>query len=107
MCIRDSFDIIDVQIKGKHIPVTKIGIGLNTGEVVMGNIGNELRKQFSISGHTVNIAARIEQANKEFECEFLLSKSTYNQIKKDLHITSIGHIKMKNISEKVEVFKVK
>ena len=73
----------------------------------MGNIGNELRKQFSISGHTVNIAARIEQANKEFECEFLLSKSTYHQIKKDPHITSIGHIKMKNISEKVEVFKVK
>ena len=106
-CALAIFDIIDVQIKEKRIPVTKIGVGINTGEVVMGNIGNELRKQFSISGHTVNIAARIEQANKEFECEFLLSKSTYHQIKKDPHITSIGHIKMKNISEKVEVFKVK
>lgn len=101
------FDSIDIQIKKKHIPPTKIGIGINSGKVVMGNIGNELRKQFSISGHTVNIAARIEQANKEFFSEFLISESTYAQIEKDENIKSIGYIKMKNISEKIQVFKVK
>jgi len=106
-CALGIFDAIEIQIKEKHIPPTKIGIGINSGEVVMGNIGNELRKQFSISGHTVNIAARVEQANKEFCSEFLISESTYTQIEKDENIKSIGHIKMKNISEKIQVFKVR
>ena len=106
-CAISIFDAIKVQIKENHIPPTKIGIGINSGEVVMGNIGNELRKQFSISGHTVNIAARVEQANKEFDSEFLISESTYNQINKDETIKSIGYIKMKNISKKIQVFKVK
>ena len=106
-CALAIFDAIDIQIKERHIPPTKIGIGVHSGEVVMGNIGNELRKQFSISGHTVNIAARIEQANKEFESEFLISESTHTQIKKDIDIKSIGYIKMKNISKRIQVFKVR
>ena len=106
-CALSIFDSVEEQINDNQIPPTKIGIGINSGEVVMGNIGNEVRKQFSISGHTVNIAARIEQANKEFETEFLISESTYNQIKKENNISSIGYIKMKNISKKIQVFKVK
>lgn len=101
------FDAIAAQISKKQIPDTKIGIGINSGEVIMGNIGNELRKQFSISGHTVNIAARVEQANKEFATELLISESTYTQIEKDEHIKSIGYIKMKNISEEIQVFKAR
>ena len=73
----------------------------------MGNIGNELRKQFSISGHTVNVAARIEQANKEFNSKLLISQSTYDNIKKTTSITSIGEVKMKNISKAIKVYKVK
>ena len=100
------FEEIDHQVTNKSIPPTKIGIGIHSGKVVMGNIGNELRKQFSISGHTVNIAARIEQANKEFDSELLLSKSTYDLIEKSYDIQSIGNLKMKNISEVIEVYKV-
>lgn len=101
------FDQINLQITKKNIPKTKFGIGIHSGQVVMGNIGNELRKQFSISGHTVNIAARIEQANKEFKTEFLISESTYNQIEKTNKIASIGDVKMKNISKTIKVYKVK
>jgi len=100
------FEEIERQIKNNSIPPTKIGIGIHSGKVVMGNIGNELRKQFSISGHTVNIAARIEQANKEFNSELLLSKSTYDQIEKVPNIQSVGNLKMKNISEEILVYKV-
>ncbi len=89
------------------IPTTKIGIGIHTGEVVMGNIGNELRKQFSISGTAVVLAARIEQANKEYNTEILISSSTRESISdKNGQIQSIGKINMENISKEIEVYRV-
>ena len=103
----DIFKQVRKEIRKKNIPKTKFGIGIHSGEVVMGNIGNELRKQFSISGHTVNIAARIEQANKEFRSEFLISESTYNSIGKTKKIAFIGDVKMKNMSNAIKVYKVK
>lgn len=103
----EIFKEVDLQIKAKNIPPTKLGIGIHSGKVVMGNIGNELRKQFSISGHTVNIAARIEQANVEFKSELLLSETTYKKIKKSDQITSIGNIKMKNISKEIKIYRAR
>lgn len=101
------FEQIKVEISKNKIPETKFGIGLHSGEVVMGNIGNELRKQFSISGHTVNIAARIEQANKEFNAEFLISQSTFEKVKGVAHTALIGDVQMKNMSNPIKVYKVK
>jgi adenylate cyclase len=98
---------VNKLVDKKVIPFTRIGIGIHSGEVVMGNIGNELRKQFSISGTTVVLAARIEQANKEYNTELLISKTTRQQIdNKGKDIESIGKIKMKNIANEIEVFKV-
>lgn len=87
------------------IPPTTIGIGGHTGKVVMGNIGNELRKQFSISGTPVIIAARLEQANKEYGTQFLISKEMYQKLK-HYPLTSMGAIAVRNIEQPIPVYKV-
>lgn len=98
---------IKTLVNEKEIPPTKVGIGIHTGEVVMGNIGNEIRKQFSISGTAVIIASRVEQANKEYNTNLLLSTTTRDLIKTmGRKVESIGKVKMKNISRKIELFKV-
>lgn len=85
----------------------KVGIGLHCGEVVMGNIGNQLRKQFSISGTPVIIAARLEQINKEHNTQFLISKQIYDQVgQENFEFKSIGKVKVRNIGEEIEVYKV-
>jgi adenylate cyclase len=56
-----------------RIPPVKVGIGLHAGEVVSGNIGSELRKQYSITGNVVILASRIEQLNKEYGSQILAS----------------------------------
>jgi len=98
---------IDSLIANEIIPNTKVGIGIHTGEVVMGNIGNERRKQFSISGTAVILAARIEQANKDYGTNLLLSKTTHQLINtRKRKMESIGKVKMKNIAQEMELFKL-
>lgn len=58
----------------KKIPPTEIGIGIDCGNAVMGNVGGSGRKQFSITGNVVISAARIEQANKTIGCHYLISE---------------------------------
>lgn len=56
--------------------VLRIGIGLHSGRVIMGDIGAARRREFTIVGHTVNIAARLEQLTKEHGVPILVSEET-------------------------------
>jgi len=91
----------------KDIPPTKIGIGLHTGEVVTGNVGTAERKQYSVTGNTVILAARLEQLTKELNTTLLLSKDVIEKSGMDKSgFRSLGEIAMKGFSEPVEVYKI-
>lgn len=90
-----------------EIPPTKIGIGLNAGEIVTGNVGAENRKQYSVTGRAVIVAARLEQLNKELNSELLISKSVYERINLD-GFKPIRHlqVKIKGQTEPIEVYQI-
>ncbi len=85
----------------------KIGIGIHSGEVVTGNIGNNSRKQFSVSGSAVIIASRLEQLNKEFQTKMLVSKNYFEEIS-DLveKWENLGRHQLKGIEKEIEVIKI-
>jgi adenylate cyclase len=90
------------------IPETKVGLGLHLGEVITGNIGNEERKQYSISGTAVIIAFRVEQLNKEFGSEFLITEEVKNRIEPGrLPIHFIGSTALKGLDALVKIYQVK
>ena len=92
--------------KSENNPIN-IGIGIHTGEVVAGNIGSDNRKQFSISGLAVVIAARLEQLTKDYECSWLISGTFYEKIAHlSLKSESKGHVKLKGIDEEIELIRM-
>jgi adenylate cyclase len=91
----------------REIPQTRIGIGINAGMVVTGNVGTENRKQYSITGQPVIIAARLEQLNKKLNSIILVSKEVYNNSNIDESYKPEKHFaNIKGQSELVEVYQI-
>jgi adenylate cyclase len=98
---------IDIAIKEGKLPATRIGIGVHTGEAVTGNIGTAERKQYSITGSIVILASRIEQLNKEFQSQFLVSEDVMNSLDKQLINAQLyGPVSVKGFDKEVSIYKL-
>jgi adenylate cyclase len=76
-------------------PVLNCGIGLNTGEVIVGNIGAEDKKMdYTIIGDHVNIGARVEALTRTFNAKILITESTAERIRPLIEARKFGHVEM-------------
>ncbi len=91
----------------KKIPKTRIGIGLHYDEAVTGNIGSDVRKQYSITGKVVIMASRIEQLNKKYGTSLLISREVYRQLDENTkgNFERLGNAKIKGSKELVSLYK--
>lgn len=82
----------------------KIGIGINSGEAIVGNIGHPERMEFTALGDVVNLAARLESATKQFSQAILVGSSVYELSKKEIPYRYVGKLQVKGKSFGIDVY---
>jgi adenylate cyclase len=88
------------------LPPLEIGVGINTGSMIIGNMGSKDRFSYTVVGDEANLGARLEAANKEFRTRILISEATWQRVKDKVAARELEEVTFRGMDRPVRVFEL-
>lgn len=106
LAARSSIEALQVSIPEAQDYQPKVAIGINSGEMVSGNIGSaSLRRlDYTVIGDVVNVAQRLQSVAKPGQ--ILITAQAYEKVKESFHCENIGEVRLKNKANPIEIYEV-
>jgi len=102
--VLEATKVLNEELKPLSLPPINVGIGISSGECIVGNMGSELRFDYSVIGDAVNLGARLEGQTRNYDgVDLLLSERTY-QLCTDRKFSEVDRINVKGKSDKVTIY---
>lgn len=104
IAMQEAMRDLQPQFRALGVDVLKMRIGINSGPAIIGNMGSDLRFDYTAMGDTVNLASRLEGANKAYGTSIMLASSTAEIVKGRIPLRQIDRIRVKGKNVPVDVF---
>jgi class 3 adenylate cyclase len=93
--VRAAWEMVEqIRLVGQHVNL-EMGVAINTGDVIFGNIGSRQRMEFTIIGDTVNTCSRMEHLNKQFNTHILISESTCRELDNSVCVRPLPEVEFR------------
>jgi len=102
----DELAVLNKEFIAEGLPPINIGIGLNTAEVVVGNMGSHKRFNYTVIGDGVNLASRVEGINKTYGTNIIITEFTHKVIKGQFLTRAIEKVRVKGKEEEVLLYEL-
>ena len=101
-----ELDRLNAAWQAQGRPVLDIGIGINSGEMIAGNIGSSAIMSYTVIGDAVNLGSRLESLNKDYGTRILISQATKDRLTKPVETRLVGEVTVKGRKQPVVVYEV-
>jgi adenylate cyclase len=106
LAMQDRLEELNELWDSQGKPTMRIGVGINTGEVMVGDVGFTGRMEFAAMGDNTNLAARLEKLTREYEARIVISGATHALLKDRFATRPLGSTRVKGRTTPVELYEV-
>ncbi len=104
--MKASLAELNERWKNDGRPTLGMGVGINHGEAIVGNLGSEQKRDFTVIGDTVNLGSRLEGLTKQYGIDFIIGEKAAELAKDRFHLQLVDRVRVKGKSEPVAVYTV-
>jgi adenylate cyclase len=102
----DALGALNAQWRAQGRPELDIGIGINTGPMIAGNIGSDAIMSYTVIGDAVNLGSRLESLNKQYGTRIIISDATRRCLSRSYRLRPLGDVVVKGKTQPVAIFEV-
>jgi len=104
--MQEELKLLNAELTAEGLPNINIGIGINTGEALVGNMGSDQRFDYSVIGDAVNLASRLESSSKTLGKTLVIGEETMKAAKLNYNFDYVDEITVKGKTEAIKVYTI-
>jgi adenylate cyclase len=105
--MREELERLREEWRAQNLPEVDMGVGINTGPMIVGNMGSEVRFDYTVMGDAVNLASRLEGMNKTYRTHILMSEATFLAVEGHVTARRLGAVRVKGKRKPVRIYELR